>query len=235
MRILGLIPARGGSKGVPGKNIKVLGDKPLIQYTIAAARQAALIDDIIISTDSEEIAEVAIKGGAEVPFIRPAELASDTSSSIDVVIHAIKVLSGQGRNYDSVCLLQPTNPFRKKGFIDEGIKKFIEAGTDSLISVLPVPEEFNPHWLFELKKNGTLTIATGESEIIRRRQDLPPAFYRDGSIYLTLTSIILEQQSLYGKSIAYIQNDPLWHVNIDTPADWVIAEEKLKLTTEPGK
>ncbi len=220
MKILGIIPARAGSKGVPGKNIKLLGNKPLLQYTAEAAKQALLISDIIISTDTEEIAGVAAKAGIEVPFLRPTNLATDTASSIDVVIHALKFLSSEGRNYDAVCLLQPTNPFRRKGFIDGAIEKFIASGTDSLISVLRVPHEFNPHWTFEINESGTLAIATGEKEIIRRRQDLPPAFFRDGSIYITNVDVILQQQSFYGNSISYIENDPAFHVNIDTPEDW---------------
>jgi CMP-N-acetylneuraminic acid synthetase len=227
MKILAIIPARAGSKGVPGKNIKILGNKPLLHYTASSSRESVLITDTIISTDSEEIANVASRSDIEVPFIRPGSLATDSASSIDVVIHAVKFLSAQGRDYDAVCLLQTTNPFRQKGFIDKAIEKFIEAGTDSLISVLPVPLEFNPHWVFEITVQGTLTIATGEREIIRRRQDLPHAFYRDGSIYLTKTSTILQQQSFYGDSISYIENDPTWHVNIDTPGDWTCAENML--------
>jgi N-acylneuraminate cytidylyltransferase len=225
MRILAIIPARSGSKGVPGKNIKLLGGKPLIWYTANSAKEAKLITDIIISTDSEEIADLVSKFGVEVPFIRPAELATDTASSVDVVIHAVKELSGRGKTYDAVCLLQPTNPFRQNGFIDKAIQKFIDAGTDSLVSVLPVPDEFNPHWIFEANENDTLSIATGEKEIIRRRQDLPRAFYRDGSVYLTRTSTVLKDHSLYGNSIGYIINNPDFHVNIDTEEDWKAATE----------
>ena len=213
---------------MPGKNIKALGDKPLLQYTAEAAKQARLISETIISTDSEEIAKVAEQLGIEVPFIRPAALATDTASSIDVVIHAVNFLSGEKRNYDAICLLQPTNPFRQKGFIDKAIDKFLQAGTDSLISVLRVPHEFNPHWVFETTLNGTLVISTGEKEIIPRRQDLPHAFYRDGSIYLTRTKVILQQKSFFGESISYIENDPNFHVNIDTPEDWEIAHDLCK-------
>jgi CMP-N,N'-diacetyllegionaminic acid synthase len=232
MKILAIIPARSGSKGVPGKNVKILGNEPLLNYTVASSKESGLITDTIISTDSEEIADVAAKSGIEVPFIRPALLATDSTASIDVVIHAVKYLSAQGRDYDAVCLLQPTSPFRQKGFIDKAIEKFIQAGTDSLISVLPVPAEFNPHWVFEITSKGTLTIATGEKEIIRRRQDLPHAFYRDGSIYLTKISTILNQQSFYGDSISYIENDPAYHVNIDTLSDWVTAENLVKKILE---
>lgn len=228
MKVLGIIPARGGSKGVPGKNIKILGAKPLLQYTAEAALKSSLVTDIIISTDSEEIAAVARNCGIEVPFIRPASLATDSASSIDVVLHTVDFLSRKERKYDAVCLLQPTNPFRKTVFIDKAIEKFVIAGSDSLISVLQVPDDFNPHWLFEKNSKGSLVIATGEKEIIQRRQDLPKAYYRDGSIYITRISVLLQQHSLYGTNISYIENDPSWHVNIDTLEDWEIAEKLCK-------
>ncbi|HBE42314.1 MAG TPA: acylneuraminate cytidylyltransferase [Bacteroidales bacterium] len=225
MKILAIIPARGGSKGVPGKNIKLLAGKPLIQYTIEASLGAELLTDIIVSTDSNDIAQIAVSLGANVPFIRPGHLASDTASSVDVVAHAVGFLRDKGRTYDAVCLLQPTCPFRKKGFIDKAIERFIEAGTDSLISVLPLPNNFNPHWIFEKTGNDHLRIATGEKEIIKRRHDLPQAFYRDGSIYLTRTSVITNQGSLYGDTISYLVSEKQYYVNIDTIEDWSMAEE----------
>lgn len=227
MKVITIIPARGGSKGVPGKNIKILGRKPLLQYTAEAAKKSTLLNDIIISTDSEEIASVARNCGVEVPFIRPGTLATDTASSIDVVTHAINFLEQSGRFYDAICLLQPTNPFRGQGFIDKAIKKFEHIRTDSLVSVLPVPHEYNPHWTFVLKDDGSLKIATGEQEIIKKRQDLPQAYIRDGSIYLTKTSIIKHQHSLYGNRIGYIESDPMFYINIDTSDDWTNAERKL--------
>ncbi len=227
MKILAIIPARLGSKGVPGKNIKMLGTKPLLQYTAEAAKKSALLSDIIITTDSEEIASVARNCGVEVPFIRPAVLATDSASSIDVVLHALNFLEQLGRFYDAICLLQPTNPFRSIGFIDKAIIKFEQIQADSLLSVLPVPHEYNPHWTFVPTGDGSLKIATGEMEIIKRRQDLPPAFFRDGSIYLTKTSVIKQQHSFYGNRIGYIESDPMFYINIDNPDDWTNAENKL--------
>lgn len=226
MKILAIIPARGGSKGIPAKNIKWLGDKPLIAYSIEQAIESKLLSKVIVSTDDEAIAVVAREYGAEVPFLRPQELATDTAASIDLIQHAIAFLELQGESYDGVCLLQPTAPFREKGFIDKTITAFIEKKTDSLLSVLPVPHQFNPHWLFEADEKGCLKVATGEKEIIKRRQDLPPAFFRDGSLYLTKTATI-KQGSLYGESIGYILNNPQWYVNIDTIEDWNLAEQKL--------
>lgn len=224
MKILGLIPARGGSKGVPGKNIKPLAGIPLIEYTITAALNSKLLTDVVVSTDSPEIARISEKVGAEVPFIRPDYLATDDSATIDLVIHAVDFLHFSGRDYDAVCLLQPTCPFRKDGFIDKAVSKFIESGSDSLISVLPLPEKYNPHWIFERSNDDLLKPATGDGRIISRRQDLPPAYFRDGSIYLTRLSVLAELHSLYGQSISYIIADQKYQVNIDNPEDWQIAE-----------
>jgi CMP-N,N'-diacetyllegionaminic acid synthase len=228
MRILGVITARGGSKGVPGKNSKLLGALPLIAYTAIAANDSKKIFKTILSSDDKKIMEIAEEYQIEVPFIRPSELATDTSSSIDVVKHAVSYLEQRGEFYDAVCLLQPTSPFKQKGFIDKAIQKFIEAETDALVSVLPVPHEFNPHWIFEPNEKGNLKIATGELEIIKRRQDLPPAFFRDGAVYITKTEVI-KNGSFYGNSLSYILNNPEMYVNIDSLEDWVEAEQKLPL------
>ena len=222
MRVLGLIPARGGSKGVPGKNKKELGGKPLVAYTIEAAQKSTLLTNIVLSTDDENIAQVGKKYGIEVPFIRPEYLASDTAKSIDVVQHAIQFYEDLGQSYDAVCLLQPTTPFRDCESIDQAIDNYKSKELDSLISVLPVPHEYNPHWVFE-EINGSLQISTGEKEIISRRQELPNAYHRDGSIYLTSIDLI-KQGTFYGKRMGYVISNPEMHINIDTLKDWEEAE-----------
>ena len=226
MRILGLIPARGGSKGVPKKNIKLLGRMPLLEYTINSAKESHFLTEIVVSTDDEEIAIAAEVSGCKPPFIRPAALAQDTSTSLEVVQHALSFYEEQQIFFDAVCLLQPTNPFREKGFIDKAIEKFVSSNADCLVSVLEIPHEYNPHWSFEATANGLLKIATGESQIISRRQDLPKAFHRDGSVYITKTEAI-KNSSLYGNSVAYIESNPQFHVNIDTMKDWEKAEKLL--------
>lgn len=223
MRVLGIIPARGGSKGVPGKNKKLLHGKPLINYTIEAALKATRLTSVIVSTDQPEIAAIVKEAGATVPFIRPVELASDTAKSIDVVIHAVNEMKKQGKEYDAVCLLQPTVPYREKGSIDKALKDFEKNDYDSLISVLEVPHQFNPHWVFE-REQGQLSISTGEKEIISRRQDLPPAFYRDGSIYITSCKVIEEKRSFFGERLGHILSSKEYYVNIDTLQDWEDAE-----------
>ena len=223
MKILGLIPARGGSKGIPGKNIKLLGGKPLLQYSYEAARKAKLLNKVILSSDEENIIQIAKQFDLEVPFKRPANLAEDSSSSLEVVQHALNYYLKQGINFDGVCLLQPTTPFRKAGFIDECILKFKDGNFDSLVSVREVPKEYNPHWVFE-ENQGALKIATGEKEIISRRQDLPKAYHRDGAIYLTKTEVLLKENSLYGKNIGFVDTTAYPYVNIDTQEDWKKAE-----------
>lgn len=232
MRILGFIPARGGSKGVPDKNVKVLGSKPLIQYTLEAAQQSKLLSNSIVSTDSETIADCVRALGGQVPFMRPASLALDNTPTLPVIQHALNFYLEQGVSYDAVCLLQVTNPFRVPGFIDQAIERFMETKCDAMISVLPVPPEFNPHWTFETDTTGFLKIATGEKQIISRRQELPPAYFRDGSVYITSAKVLLEHHSLYGSTLGYIESDQAWHVNIDTPEDWNEAERMVGIYNE---
>lgn len=226
--MLGLIPARGGSKGIPGKNIKYLQGKPLIAYTIESAKESNLLSKTILSSDDPEIIEVARLLGLDAPFTRPSDLASDHSPTLPVIIHALEYLKSIGQEYDAVCLLQVTTPFRRTGMIDEAITRLEESGADALISVLPVPHEFNPHWTFEPGADDNLHISTGEEKIIPRRQELPPAYYRDGAIYLTRTEIIMKENSLYGRKLAYLLGDEDRYVNLDSMDDWFKAEELVK-------
>jgi CMP-N,N'-diacetyllegionaminic acid synthase len=228
MRILALIPARGGSKGVPGKNIKLLNGKPLLAYTAEIALQSKLLAEVIVSTEDEQICDLAKSLGLQVPFIRPVALAQDQTPTIDVIIHALEWYKKQTVFFDAVCLLQATSPFRTIDFLDKAIEKFMKSDCDSLVSVQRVPHEFNPHWTFEVNAEGNLKIATGEVEIIPRRQELPIAYHRDGSIYITKTAVLLKQHYLYGKSTTFIESDPDLHINIDTMQDWDKAEEMIQ-------
>lgn len=229
MKILGLIPARGGSKGVSGKNIKLLGGRTLLQYTTDIATASKHLSKVIISSDDEKIIEVAKALGVEVPFKRPSHLAEDTSPTLQVITHALDFYAAKGEFFDAVCLLQVTAPFRTVKFLDKAIGKFVKNGADSLISVMEVPHEFNPHWVFEADENQILHVATGDKNIISRRQDLPKAFHRDGSIYITKTEVLLQQSSLFGESISYIESPKAFYVNIDTEADWERAEQLVQV------
>jgi len=226
--ILAIIPARGGSKGIPGKNMNLLGGKPLLEYTVEAARESKLLSRVILSSDDHAIINLAKSIGLEVPFLRPAHLATDSSGSLEVVQHALAFFEEKGETFDAVCLLQPTTPFRESGSIDAAIQQFVDSGYDSLVSVREVPEEYNPHWVFEADETGCLHIATGEKELIKRRQELPKAYFRDGSVYLTRTEVILKQYSLYGNRMGYIVSKGEPYVNLDTSEDWKQAEREIK-------
>lgn len=227
MRVLGLIPARGGSKGVPRKNIRSLGGRPLLEYTAMAASASVRLSAIVLTTEDEEIARIGRGLGLDVPFLRPSELAQDDTPTLPVVIHALEWLEAQGRVFDAVCLLQPTNPLRRPEDIDGCIALLEETRADAAVSVLPVPHEYNPHWTYLRCGDGCLHLAMGEMAPISRRQDLPPAFHREGSVYVVRRDVVLGQRTLYGRVLVGYEMDPARSVNLDTWDDWARAEELL--------
>jgi len=220
MRVLGLIPARGGSKGIPRKNIKLLGGKPLLQYTAESALASSKLARVVLSTDDQEIAEVGRRCGLDVPFLRPPELATDQTPTLPVVRHALQWLEDHGDHFDAVCLLQPTNPLRESEDIDGCLDLLERTDADAVVSVLPVPAEHNPHWVYFEVEGGCLRLSTGESNPIARRQDLPGAFHRDGSVYACRTQVVMEKNSLYGERLVGYLMDLDRSVNIDGPEDW---------------
>lgn len=224
MRVLGLIPARGGSKGVPRKNVRLLGGKPLIGYTIDAARKAGRLDRVVVSTEDAEIASVSKSLGAEVPFLRPASLAQDDSPMLPVVKHALEAVIANGWAPDAVCLLQPTFPFRRPEDVDACIELLESRAADCVISVHRVPAHFNPHWVYFERPDGSLELSTGESEPIPRRQALPPAFHRSGAVYVSRVATITEHGSLYGSRVVGHETPTESSCNIDTMDDWARAE-----------
>lgn len=227
MKVLGLIPARGGSKGVPRKNVRELCGKPLLAYTTEPALASKRLSKVILSTDDSEIAEIGRSLGVEVPFLRPAELAEDSTPTFPVVVHAIEQLEAMGEFYDAICLLQPTNPLRTTRDIDACIELLESTEADSVVSVLRVPHQFNPKWVYWQNENGELALSTGEPTPIARRQDLPPAYYRDGSVYLTRRKVLAEYGNLYGRKVHGFELDSRSCLNIDTNDDWILAERML--------
>ena len=226
-RILGLVPARGGSKGVPRKNIRRLAGRPLLEYTASAALAAGRLSRVILSTEDSEVAEVGRSCGLEVPFMRPADLAQDTTPSLAVVQHALRWLECRGERFDAVCLLQPTTPLRGVGEIDGCVALLDESGADAVVTVRRVPDDFNPHWTYVRDARGCLRLSTGEAAPEPRRQDLPPAFQRDGSVYVTRRDVLLDQNSLYGDHLVGCPVDERPWLSIDTPDDWARAEELM--------
>lgn len=228
MRILGVIPARGGSQGIPGKNIKLLNGIPLIAYTINQALCAKLLDRVIVSTDDTEIASCAKEYGAEVPFLRPAELATSTATSLSFILHTLEFYSNQGEEYDTVCLLQPTSPYRPVGAIDASILNYKSSMNRSLVSVRRVPDHYNPYWTFQQNEKGFTTSMSGT--LISRRQDLPPAFHRDGAIYILNSDFMRNEGKLLSDDLSGYEIESPALINIDSPEDWKLAEEYLDLT-----
>ena len=221
MKTLVIIPARGGSKGIPHKNIKLLGGKPLICRAIDNARSMAPDADICVSTDDPEIIRVVENYGLKVPFIRPAELAADNSGTYEVLLHALGFYEQQGRTYDTIILLQPTSPFRR----DEDIREALKLYSPDIDMVVSVTEaRANPYYnCFEADSNGFLHISKGDGGYVRR-QDAPKAWEYNGAIY------IINPQSLKRESLGKFTRrrmypmDELHSLDLDTPLDWRIAE-----------
>jgi CMP-N,N'-diacetyllegionaminic acid synthase len=233
-RVLGLIPARGGSKGIPRKNIRLLGGRPLLEYTAKSALAAGRVSRVVLSTEDPEVAEVGRRCGLEVPFMRAVDLAQDATPSLVVVQDALRWLEERGDRFDAVCLLEPTTPLRRAGEIDACIALLEESGADAVATVRRVPDEFNPHWTYLRDAHGYLRLCTGQATPVSRRQDLPPAFHRDGSVYVARRDVVLERNSLYGEHLVGYVVDDRPCVNIDTPADWARAEELILASVGEG-
>jgi CMP-N,N'-diacetyllegionaminic acid synthase len=212
---------------VPRKNIRLLGGRPLLHYTADAALAARRLSRVVLSTDDEEIADEGRRCGLEVPFLRPAELARDDTPSLPVIQHALAWLEAAGHRFDAVCLLQPTSPFRPPGLIDGCVGLMERTGADAVATVLRVPPEHHPYWVYLPDEQGLLRLTTGESEPIPRRQDLPPAFYREGSVYVARRDVVMDHGTLYGERfVGYLFEGP--RVNLDTLEDWQRAEMLLQ-------
>lgn len=227
MRVLGLVPARGGSKGVPGKNGRDLLGRPLLAWTLDSARRADLVEDVVVSTDDAALAAVAASSGAEVPFLRPPELAADDTPMLPVLQHALATLAEQGRTYDALCLLQPTSPARAEGLVDRCLRLLAEGRHDCVMSVVAVEPDHHPDWAWVDDDRGGVVLATGGREPVTRRQDLRAAYRRDGAVYATRAETVLGG-SLYGERVGVVETDPALAVSIDDPEDWDRAEAALR-------
>ena len=224
-KILSLIPARGGSKGIKGKNIVPLSGKPLIAWTIEASVNSKYIDSTVITTDSRKIADIAENFGAEVPFLRPAELADDKAKTIDAVLHAINELAKQGRHYDVLVLLQPTSPLRTSGDIDSALENFFRAGgEESLASVSPV--EDSPLLIRSLGLNGRLVPLLALNSTCRR-QDMPKFYRVNGSIYINRIRDLSINTSFNDNPLPFVM-EKSHSVDIDELKDIILAGYYMK-------
>lgn len=220
--ILAIIPARGGSKGIPKKNIISLAGKPLIAWTIEEAKKSKYIDRLILSSDDTEIMDVARKWGCEVPFRRPASLAKDSSPSIDAILHAIRKLK---ESYDYMILLQTTSPMRSCKDIDGAIEKCISSGADSCVSVLK-PKK-SPFWSYRTDSKGRM-VPLIRIELIKRRQDLPQTYCLNGAIYVEKIKWMLKSGTLIGKNTIPFVMDDKSSFDIDNSFERDIAEFIIK-------
>ena len=224
-RVLAVIPARGGSKGVPRKNVRPVCGKPLIAYTIEAALAAGdVLDRVIVSTDDEEIAGIAAGLGADVPFMRPAELAGDRVAMAPVLQHAVRAMEeAEGRRFDWVCLLQPTEPFRTAGDIRQALALGQEGGCDSVISVVQV-FAVHPVLMKRIEDGRLLPFCVPEPEGTRRQDYTPAAYMRNGAIYLTRRDVLVERGSIWGDVIRPYVMPPERSVGVDSELDMKLVE-----------
>jgi CMP-N,N'-diacetyllegionaminic acid synthase len=227
LRTLALITARGGSKRIPGKNIRVLGEKPLIVWSIDVAKGIPGICDILVSTDDSAIAEVARNSGALVPWLRPAELSTDVALSVDVCLHALDWYEGRNGKVDGLLLLQPTSPFRSRNSVLRGMDLFRMSNLRAVLGVSPAAS--HPMWCFQIQGE-TLRPFIDGVDFKLRSQDLPPAYVVNGAFYLVAPEDLRKLRSFISDdAIPLVIEDPRENVDIDSEWDWKMAEFVLAM------
>jgi len=219
--VFGVIPARGGSKGLPGKNLRVLGKLSLIGHAVASARESARLTRFIVSTDSPALAEEARRHGAEVPFQRPAELANDQAGMVPVLQHAVRWLEATGERPDLVVTLQPTSPFRTGDDIDRTIAKVVDTGSDSAQTVTEAG--YHPFFMKTLEGDRTVALFADGHKYVRR-QDAPPVYQPSGAVYVTRRDVLMNEGRVLGADNRGIVQEFEAAVNIDTEWDFLLAE-----------
>lgn len=221
--VLAVIPARGGSKGLPGKNLRLLAGHPLIAYSIAAGLQSQLVDRVICSTDSEEIADVGRKYGAEIPFMRPSELAQDHSPDIDFFLHTIETLAATGYRPDIIVQLRPTDPIRKPGLVDEAVQMLIDNPDAHSVRTITEPG-YSPYKMWTVNSSGTLdpllTVPGVPEPFNMPRQELPEVWWHIGVLDVVRTNVVTETNSLSGTVILPLKVDRASSADIDTLDDF---------------
>jgi CMP-N-acetylneuraminic acid synthetase len=228
VNILGLIPARGGSKGIPRKNIALLGGRPLIAWTIETARAAQHLTRVVVSTDDDAIAVTAKTAGAEAPFMRPGDLATDNAAALPVIQHAVAQLEMTGWHTDAVVYLQPTSPFRGANAIRRAVELLRGGACDTAVSVVRVPHAMTPESLMR-SVDGLLEFIAPEDARRFRRQDKSQLYARNGPAVLALTRATLDSGELYGRRVMAINMNALESHDIDEPLDLAVAESLLPL------
>jgi CMP-N-acetylneuraminic acid synthetase len=231
--VLGVVTARAGSKGIPGKNTKLLAGKPLIAYTIEAALASGVFDRLILSTDDEQAARIARDLGCEVPFMRPADLSTDGTPHLPVMVHAAAWLGDRERyRPDWTMILMPTSPLRQARHIVESMDLAVSSGADSVVSVDEIPAHFHPLRTLTVDEQGWARLFVGDRPVRQRpvrRQGMPAAWVFNGAIYLFRTALLFDpvEPSLYGDRVAAYPMTPPHGHNIDDAEDWAEAEQIL--------
>ena len=226
-KVLALIPARGESKGLSGKNIKKLLGKPLINWSIDTVKESKYIDAVIVSTDSIDIAEIARNAGAEVPFMRPEELASDTAKRIDVIYHALDFLENENRIYDYLIFIEPTSPLRDVEDIDKALEKLDENKVAGSIVSIGLSESSHPEFLSRLE-NDFITPYSSDSFDFKRRQDIEKLYFFDGSFYISKTKALREKGEFYhNETMGFILSKEK-NFEIDDIIDFIIIEALIQ-------
>ncbi|MDA1183159.1 MAG: acylneuraminate cytidylyltransferase family protein [Acidobacteria bacterium] len=222
-----MIPARGGSKAIPRKNLALLGGRPLIAYTVDAARASTVLARVVVSTDDQDIAAAAKELGADVPFLRPSHLAGDETPMLDVLLDLVDALEQrEAYRADILVLLQPTSPFRRAEQIDAAVDLLTRSGADSVVTVVPVPHQFSPESLMQLHDNRLLPYVSGPAQL--RRQDKPRLFARNGpAIVAVRTQVLTEQRTLYGVDTRGLVMTREESLDIDDVFDLELAELML--------
>ncbi len=224
--VFGIIPARGGSKGLPGKNLRVLGGLSLVGHAIASAREAVRLTRFIVSTDSPEIAAEACRHGATVPFLRPADLATDEAGMVPVLQHGVRWLeSAEGRRPDLIVTIQPTSPFRTGADVDETVAKLLETGADSAQTVTEAA--YHPFFMKTLDVDRTVPLFPAGHTYVRR-QDAPPIYQPSGAVYVTRYDVLMHQGRVLGEDNRAVVKGFEPSVNIDTEWDFLLAELMLR-------
>ncbi len=218
-KILAVITARGGSKGVKRKALREVGGRPLIARTIAAAKESEFLDRIIVSTEDSEIAEVSRQYGAEVPFMRPVELAADSTPGIDPLIHAVETLT---EKFDYVVLLQPTSPFRTGKDIDQAVSCCIDNNATTCATVSEADK--SPYWMYNLTESQKLQPLFAKESQIARRQDLPKTYALNGAVFVAETAFLLDKRTLFDDNTVGCRMPSERSLDIDTELDLQIAD-----------
>jgi CMP-N-acetylneuraminic acid synthetase len=224
--VLALVPARGGSKGVPGKNTKPLAGRSLLDYTARAARESGVIDRIVLTTDSPDIAESGRRAGLEVPFMRPSSLAADDTPMLPVIQHALAEMDRGGYAPDIVVLLQPTSPLRRPDHIRQAVQLLRDTAADSVVTVVELPRHLSPDYVMQID-GGRLKPFLPDGMRITRRQDARAAYARDGTVYAFRRGTLDTFGSIYGDDCRPLLIDARESLSIDTENDWKEAERRL--------